>query len=129
MWGTEGNQDCGTWGGERDDGGVGRTSKGIVSGGSEEEETQFASAKARPSPHLVVLVGCNSDESSLWEDMGAEGCVLGAKAVVLICLHDVEPGLVFVHGIQDDLGMGKKRGQTMGMEGAQLSAFPTHATF
>lgn len=84
--------------------------------------------KARPSPHLVVLVGGNSDEGSLGEDMGAEGSVLGAKAVVLIRLHDVEPGLVFVHGVQDDLGMGRRRGETMGMEGAQLGAFPSHTT-
>lgn len=64
--------------------------------------------KARPSPHLVVLVGGNSDEGSLGEDMGAEGSVLGAKAVVLIRLHDVEPGLVFVHGVQDGLGWGER---------------------
>lgn len=129
VWGTEGSQYCGKWRGERDDGGVGRTRKETVSGGSEEEETQFAGAKARPSSHLVVLVGCNSDEGGLWEDMGAEGCVLGAEAIVLICLHDVEPRLVLVHGVQDDLGMGRKRGQTMGMERAQLCAFPTCATF
>ena len=38
--------------------------------------------------------------------MSAVGSVLGAKGVVLVRLHYVEPGLVLVHGVQDDLGSG-----------------------
>lgn len=54
-------------------------------------------------PYLVVLVGGHGDERSLWEHVGAEGCVFGTKSIVLICLHDVEPRLVLVHGVEDDL--------------------------
>lgn len=39
--------------------------------------------------YLVILVGGHRDEGSLWEHMGAEGCVFGAKSIVLISLHDV----------------------------------------
>lgn len=39
--------------------------------------------------YLVVLVGGHRDEGSLWEHVGAEGCVFGAKSIVLISLHDV----------------------------------------
>lgn len=49
--------------------------------------------------HLMVLVGRDGDESRLREDVRAEGRVFGAKAVILIGLHDVDPWLVFVHGI------------------------------
>ena len=37
------------------------------------------------------------------EDMSTIGSVLGSKGVVFICFHDVQSGLVFVHGVQDDL--------------------------
>lgn len=37
--------------------------------------------------------------------MGAVGCVLRTKGIVLIRFDDVQPGLVFVHGVQDDLGV------------------------
>ena len=49
--------------------------------------------------HLVVLVGRNSDESRLREDVRAKGRVFGAEAVILIGLHDVDPRLILVHGI------------------------------
>lgn len=39
--------------------------------------------------YLVILVGGHRDEGSLWEHMGAEGCVFGAESIVLISLHDV----------------------------------------
>lgn len=81
----------------------------------------------RPSPHLVVLVGGDGDEGGLREDVGAEGGVLGAEAVVLVRFHDVQTGLVFVHGVQDDLGEGRRRGHPVGMEGAQPGAFPPPA--
>lgn len=95
-----------------------RASKGVVAGGREEEETWFA------QPHLVVLVGGDGDEGGLGEDVGAEGGVLGAEAVVLVRLHDVQPGLVLVHGVEDDLGMGRRRGHLMGMEGGHDAARP-----
>lgn len=41
------------------------------------------------------------------EHMGAVSRVLRAKGVVLICFYDVQPWLVFVHGIQNDLGREK----------------------
>lgn len=89
--------------------------------------TRFAGARASPAPHLVVLVGGDGDEGCLREDVGAEGRVLGAKAVVLVRFHDVEPGLVFVHGVQDDLGEGRRRGYPVGMEGAQRGESPPTA--
>lgn len=62
------------------------------------------SRKSTPSrgaclAHLVVLVGRNSDESRLREDVRAKGRVFGAEAVILIGLHDVDPRLILVHGI------------------------------
>lgn len=48
----------------------------------------------------MVLVGRHSDEGRLGEDVGAESCVFGAEAVVLVCLDDVETRLVLVHGVQ-----------------------------
>lgn len=39
------------------------------------------------------------------KDMGAVGCVLRTKGIVLICFDDVQPGLVFMHRVQDDLGI------------------------
>ena len=53
--------------------------------------------------YLVILVGGHRDEGSLWEHMGAEGRVFGAKSIVLVGLHDVQPRLVLVHGVEDDL--------------------------
>lgn len=47
----------------------------------------------------MVLVGRNGDKSRLREDVRAEGRVFGAEAVILVGLHDVDPRLVFVHGI------------------------------
>lgn len=37
--------------------------------------------------------------------MGAVGRVLRTKGIVLIRFDDVQPGLVFVHRVQDDLGV------------------------
>lgn len=48
----------------------------------------------------MVLVGRHSDECGLREDVGAESCVFGAEAIILICLDNVEPWLVFVHGVE-----------------------------
>lgn len=55
------------------------------------------------SPYLVVLVGGHGDEGCLWEHVGAKGCVFGAKSIVLIGLNDVQPWLVLMHGVEDDL--------------------------
>ena len=51
----------------------------------------------------MVLVGRDRNEGRLGEDVSAEGRVLGAEAVVLVRLHDVDPRLVLMHRIQDDL--------------------------
>lgn len=53
--------------------------------------------------YLVVLVGRYGDEGRLGEDVGTECRVFGAEAVVLIGLDDVEPRLVFVHGVENYL--------------------------
>lgn len=53
--------------------------------------------------YLVVLVGCYGSKGCLSEDVGAECCVFGAKAVVLVCFDNMETGLVFVHGVEDYL--------------------------
>lgn len=53
--------------------------------------------------HLVVLIGRDRDEGRLGEDVRAEGRVFGAEAVVFIRLNDVDPRLVLVHRIEDDL--------------------------
>lgn len=49
--------------------------------------------------YLVVLIGRDGNEGSLREDVGAESCVFWAKAVVLVCLDNMEARLVFVHGV------------------------------
>lgn len=51
----------------------------------------------------MILVGRHRNERGLREDVSAEGGVFGAKAVVFIRFHDVDPGLILVHRIQDDL--------------------------
>lgn len=51
----------------------------------------------------MVLIGGDGDEGGLVEDVGAVGRVLGPKRVVFIRFHDVEPWLVLVHRVQDDL--------------------------
>ena len=53
--------------------------------------------------YLVVLVGGHRDEGGLWEHVGAKGCVFGAKSIVLVGLNDVQPWLVLMHGVEDDL--------------------------
>lgn len=55
---------------------------------------------SRPA-HLVILVGSNSDEVRLWEDIGAEGAVWELQDV--IGSDDVEAWLVLMHGVQDGL--------------------------
>lgn len=52
----------------------------------------------------MVLIRGDRDEGCLVEDMSAIGRVLGSKSVVFIRFDDVEPWLVLVHGVQDDLG-------------------------
>lgn len=54
-----------------------------------------------PPAHLVILVGSDSDEVSLWEDIGAKGTVWELQDVV--GSHDVEARLVLVHRVQDGL--------------------------
>lgn len=52
-----------------------------------------------PAAHCVVLVGSYSDEGRLRKRVCAETRVAGAKAVPLVCLHNVQARLVFMHGI------------------------------
>lgn len=47
----------------------------------------------------MVLVGRHRDEGCLREDVGAEGRVFRAEAVIFICLHYVDPRLILVHRI------------------------------
>ena len=49
--------------------------------------------------HLMVLIGRDRNEGSLGEDVGAEGRVFGAKAVIFIRLYNVDPRLVLVHRV------------------------------
>lgn len=71
---------------------------------AEQEDLSQNKALAAPGgAYLVVLVGGDRDEGGLGEDVGAERRVLGAEGVVLVRLHNVQPRLVFVHGVQDDL--------------------------
>lgn len=51
----------------------------------------------------MILVGRDRDEGGLGENVRAEGRVFGAEPVVLIGLDDVDPRLIFMHGVQDDL--------------------------
>lgn len=51
----------------------------------------------------MVLIGRDRDEGGLGENVRAEGRVLGAEAVILVGFHNVDPRLILVHGIQDDL--------------------------
>lgn len=59
--------------------------------------------RATEAMYLVILVGGHRDEGGLWEHMGAESRVFGAEGIVLIGLDNVEPRLVLVHGVEDDL--------------------------
>lgn len=67
------------------------------------KQTRKHPKAANKRPHLMVLIGRNRNEGCLGEDVGAEGRVFGAKAVIFICLHNVDPRLILVHRIQDDL--------------------------
>lgn len=53
--------------------------------------------------YLVILVGRDRDEGGLGENVRAEGRVFGAKAVVLVGFDNVDPRLILVHGVQNDL--------------------------
>ena len=51
--------------------------------------------------NLLILIGCHGDEVALLEDVGAEGGVGQLHDVA--GSHQVEPGLVLVHRVQDGL--------------------------
>lgn len=69
--------------------------------------------------YLMVLVGGDRDEGCLVKHVSAVGCVLRPKGVVLVGLDDVEPRLVLVHRVQDDLSGGKM--ESTGSDERQLS--------
>lgn len=56
-----------------------------------------------PCLYLVVLVRGDRDEGSFWEHVRAERRVFGAEAVIFIRLHNVDPRLVFMHRVQNNL--------------------------
>jgi hypothetical protein len=56
--------------------------------------------------YLLILIGCHGDEVALLEDVGAEGGVGQLHDVA--GSHQVEPGLVLVHRVQDGLKVKKK---------------------
>lgn len=60
------------------------------------------------SAYLVVLVRRDRNERRFGEHMSAEGGVFGAEPVIFIRLYNVDPRLVFMHRVQNDL-KGKKR--------------------
>lgn len=51
--------------------------------------------------YLLILIGCHGNEVALLEDVGAEGGVGQLHDVA--GSHQVEPGLVLVHRVQDGL--------------------------
>lgn len=55
------------------------------------------------STYLVVLVRRDRNERCFGEHMSAKGGVFGAKPVIFIRLNDVDPRLVFMHRVQNDL--------------------------
>lgn len=54
-------------------------------------------------PYLMVLVRRDCNERRFREHVRAESGVFGSKSVIFICFYDVNPGLIFMHGIQDNL--------------------------
>lgn len=54
-----------------------------------------------PPANLVILVGCDSSELSAREDEGLSG--LPVQVVDVIRLHNVQPRLVPVHAVHNDL--------------------------
>lgn len=59
--------------------------------------------RPRKWTYLVILIGRDCDEGCLREDVGAERSVFRSKPVVFIRFNDVNPGLVFMHRVQDNL--------------------------
>lgn len=55
--------------------------------------------------HQLVLIGRDGGEDGLHEHEGAEllGLEVEQRGRVVLLLDDVDPGLVLVHGVQDDL--------------------------
>lgn len=66
-------------------------------------------SSAAVGSYLVILVGRDRNEGGLGENVRAEGRVFGAESVVLVGLDDVDPRLILVHGVQDDLWRSKRR--------------------
>lgn len=55
----------------------------------------------------MVLVRRDRNERCFGENMSAEGGVFGAESVVFIRLYNVDPRLVFMHGVQNYLKVRK----------------------
>ena len=59
--------------------------------------------------HLLILIGCNSDELCLLKHMSAEGTLsLLERHRGIVGLYHMDPRLVFVHRIQDQLQINKQ---------------------
>lgn len=59
----------------------------------------------------MVLVRRDRNERCFGEHMSAEGGVFGAEPVIFIRLYNVDPRLVFMHGVQNDLKANGENGQ------------------
>lgn len=57
--------------------------------------------------YLWVLVGRHCSEGCFWEGEGLKRAP--ADRVRTVSLDDVEPGVVPMHGVQDDLGREERR--------------------
>ena len=55
------------------------------------------------STHSMVLVGCNCHELCLWENECFIILCFGAVFYLRVHIHHVEPGLEFVHRVEDYL--------------------------
>lgn len=51
----------------------------------------------------MVLVRRDRNERCFGEHMSAEGGVFGAETIIFIRLYNVDPRLVFMHRVQNDL--------------------------
>lgn len=58
---------------------------------------------SRLAAYLMVLVRRDCNEGRFREHVSAESGVFGSKSVIFVCLYDVDPRLIFMHGIQDNL--------------------------
>ena len=61
----------------------------------------FSKLRNKEQGYLLILIGSDSDELCLWENICPEGAV--RKLHYIVGSHNVKSGLVLVHGIQNCL--------------------------